>query len=108
MDRLHPASKVAIVTSRVGSIADNSSGGMYGYRMSKAAVNMAGVNLAIDLREKGIPVALLHPGMVATEMTGNRGVSPTHAAEGLIQRIDELNMETSGHFWHAEGEVLPW
>ncbi len=108
LDKLHPGSKVAIVTSRVGSIADNSSGGMYGYRMSKAAVNMAGANLAIDLREKGIPVALLHPGMVATEMTGNRGVSPAHAAAGLIQRIDALNLETSGHFWHAEGEILPW
>lgn len=108
MDKLHSGSKVAIVTSRVGSIADNSSGGMYGYRMSKAAVNMAGANLAIDLREKGIPVALLHPGMVATEMTGNRGVSPAHAATGLIQRIDALNLATSGHFWHAEGEILPW
>jgi NAD(P)-dependent dehydrogenase (short-subunit alcohol dehydrogenase family) len=108
LDKLHPGSKVAIVTSRVGSIADNSSGGMYGYRMSKAAVNMAGANLAIDLREKGIPVALLHPGMVATEMTGNRGVSTSHAAAGLIQRIDALNLETSGHFWHAEGEILPW
>ena len=105
---LHPGSKVAIITSRVGSIADNSSGGMYGYRMSKAAVNMAGANLAIDLREQGVPVALLHPGMVATEMTGWRGVTPAHSAAGLIDRIDELTLETTGRFWHAEGEELPW
>jgi len=105
---LHPGSKVVIITSRVGSIADNGSGGMYGYRMSKAAVNMAGANLAIDLREQGVPVALLHPGLVATEMTGGQGVTPAHSAAGLIDRIDELTLETTGRFWHAEGEELPW
>ena len=105
---LHPGSKVAIITSRVGSIADNGSGGMYGYRMSKAAVNMAGANLAIDLREQAVPVALLHPGLVATEMTGRQGVTPAHSAAGLIDRIDELTLETTGRFWHAEGEELPW
>jgi hypothetical protein len=53
-------------------------------------------------------VALLHPGLVATEMTGGRGVSPEESARGLIARMDELTMETSGSFWHAEGYSLPW
>lgn len=108
VDSLHTGSKVAIVTSRMGSIADNSSGGYYGYRISKAAVNMIGMTLSRDLGEHGIAVALLHPGMVATDMTGGQGIEPKTAAGGLIQRIDELSIENSGGFWHAEGFVLPW
>lgn len=100
--------KVGIVTSRMGSIDDNTSGGYYGYRASKAAVNMIGKSLAVDLADAGIAVALLHPGMVATDMTGHRGVTPAHAAEGLISRMDALTMDGSGGFWHAEGEPLPW
>jgi len=100
--------KVGIVTSRMGSIEDNTSGGYYGYRMSKAAVNMAGMSLARDLHDHGIAVALLHPGMVATEMTGRQGIAPAQAAAGLIARMDELDAATSGTFWHAEGERLPW
>ncbi len=102
-------SKVAIVTSRMGSIADNTSGGRYGYRMSKAAVNMAGVSLARDLADRGVAVAILHPGFVRTDMTGHQGlVDPPESAAGLIARIDELTLETSGGFWHANGERLPW
>lgn len=108
LDRLGPGSKVGIVTSRMGSIGDNTSGGYYGYRMSKAAVNIAGVSLAVDLRERGIAVGLLHPGMVATDMTGGQGVPVAHAAAGLIARMDGLEAENSGCFWHAEGEILPW
>lgn len=107
-NNLSEGSKVAIVTSRVGSIDDNSSGGNWGYRASKAAVNMIGTNLMHELRPRGIAVALLHPGLVATEMTGGHGISPKDAAAGLIQRIDELTLETSGGFWHAEGYRLPW
>lgn len=81
----------------------------YGYRMSKAAVNMAAVSLARDLAPHGIAVAVLHPGFVRTEMTGNRGmVDPPEAAAGLLARIDALTLETSGGFWHANGEQLPW
>jgi NAD(P)-dependent dehydrogenase (short-subunit alcohol dehydrogenase family) len=106
---LHEGSKVAIVTSRMGSIADNGSGGYYGYRMSKAAVNAAGVSLARDLAGRGVAVVLLHPGMVATDMTGKHGVAPADAASGLIARIDELELATSGRFVHAgTGEDLPW
>jgi NAD(P)-dependent dehydrogenase (short-subunit alcohol dehydrogenase family) len=108
LDNLAEGSKVAIITSRVGSIEDNSSGGNYGYRASKTAVNMVGTNLMHDLRPKGIAVALLHPGLVATDMTGGTGIDPGDSARGLIQRIDDLSLENSGGFWHAEGYELPW
>ncbi len=102
-------SKVALVTSRMGSLADNTSGGRYGYRMSKAALNMAGVSLAHDLKNRGVSVAILHPGYVQTDMTDQQGsVAPAEAAAGLLQRIEELTLEKSGSFWHANGERLPW
>jgi len=106
---LGAGSKIAIITSRMGSIGDNSSGGRYGYRMSKAAVNMAGMSLARDLGPQGVAVALLHPGFVRTAMTGYSGfVDPPEAAAGLIARIDQLTRDNSGGFWHANGERLPW
>lgn len=109
LPRLHEGSKVALITSRMGSIADNDSGGFYGYRMSKAALNAAGKSIAIDLKSRGIAVAILHPGFVRTDMTGGQGgVEPHAAAAQLIQRIDQLTLATSGTFWHANGEVLPW
>jgi NAD(P)-dependent dehydrogenase (short-subunit alcohol dehydrogenase family) len=101
--------KVALITSRMGSIDDNGSGGVYGYRMSKAALNMAGKSLAVDLKPRGVAVAILHPGMVRTEMIGRHGqVEPEEAARGLLERIDQLTLENTGSFWHANGEVLPW
>jgi NAD(P)-dependent dehydrogenase (short-subunit alcohol dehydrogenase family) len=108
LPNLGTGSKVVIITSLMGSIADNGSGGYYGYRMSKAAVNIAGVSLARDLRERGIAVLLLHPGMVATGMTGHRGVPAAEAAGGLLARIDTLGLEATGSFHHANGEPLPW
>lgn len=107
-DNLHEGSRVAIVTSRVGSIEDNGSGGNWGYRISKTAANMVGTNLMHALKPRGISVALLHPGLVATDMTGGHGIKPGESASGLIERIDELNMQNTGGFWHAEGYVLPW
>lgn len=108
-DRLAPDARVAIVTSRMGSIGDNDSGGHYGYRMSKAAVNMAGVSMAHELKPRGIAVVLLHPGYVRTDMTGNTGhIDTSESATGLIQRIDELTLDTTGTFWHANGERLEW
>ncbi len=109
MEHLNRGAKVAIVTSRMGSMSDNDSGGYYGYRMSKAAVNMVGASLAIDLKPKGIAVGLLHPGYVKTDMTGGQGyVDAAHAASRLLARMGELNLENSGAFWHADGEQLPW
>ena len=108
VDNLTPNAKVAIVSSRVGSIEDNGSGGNYGYRASKTAVNQVGMNLKHELLPRGIAVGILHPGLVATDMTGGRGISPEDSARGLIARIDELSLENSGGFWHAEGYELPW
>jgi len=109
LPQMGPGSKVGIVTSRMGSIEDNTSGSRYGYRMSKAAVNMAGVSLARDLNDRGISVALLHPGYVRTDMTRQSGlIEADEAADGLIARMDDLSMSTSGSFWHQSGEVLPW
>ena len=112
---LGSGSKVAIITSRVGSLAENFAGGLYGYRMSKAAANMLGICLARDLAKRGIAVVCLHPGSVHTEMTrGMAGgvigdlVEPADAARGLLARIEELTIETTGTFRHANGEMLPW
>jgi NAD(P)-dependent dehydrogenase (short-subunit alcohol dehydrogenase family) len=110
LGQLQAGSKLILMTSRMGSIDDNSSGGSYGYRMSKVALNMAGRSLAIDLRPRGIAVAILHPGLVRTRMVNfnTQGISPEQAVRGLLQRIDALTLETSGTFWHANGDVLPW
>ncbi|MCA1778221.1 MAG: SDR family oxidoreductase [Xanthomonadaceae bacterium] len=109
LGRLSDDARVVIVSSRMGSLSDNSSAGHYGYRVSKAAANMAGVTLAHELKDKGIAVGLLHPGYVKTDMTGNTGdIDPLDAARGLIGRIDELTLENAGGFYHANGEKLPW
>lgn len=109
LSNLQEGAKVAMITSRMGSMADNGSGGYYGYRMSKAALNAAGVSLARDLAPRGVAVGLFHPGFVQTEMVGGQGdVDADTAASRLIARIDELSMETSGSFVHANGGELPW
>ncbi|GEK71784.1 MULTISPECIES: SDR family oxidoreductase [Halomonas] len=106
---LGEGAKIANITSRMGSIADNDSGGRYGYRASKAALNAFGKSLAVDLAPRGIAVAQLHPGYVQTRMVGFGGlISPAEAAAGLAERIEALTLETSGGFWHSNGERLPW
>lgn len=107
--RLGAGATFAIVTSRMGSLEDNTSGGRYGYRISKAGANVVGRSLAFDLKTQGVTVLLLHPGWVRTEMTGGSGhVEPADAARGLLERIDQLGIEHTGTFWHASGEPLPW
>ena len=108
LPNLSPGSKVAIITSRMGSIADNTSGSSYGYRMSKVALSMAGKSLSIDLKPQQIAVAILHPGLVSTDMTNYNGISTEESVQGLLDRINQLNLDSSGTFWHANGEVLPW
>ena len=102
-------SKVALITSRMGSMADNGSGGYYGYRMSKAALNAAGVSMANDLKPKGIAVGIFHPGFVQTEMVNGAGdIDADTCASRLVERISELNFDNAGRFIHSNGEVLPW
>lgn len=106
---MQSGSKIANITSRMGSMADNGSGKYYGYRASKAALNAFGVSLAQDLRGRGIAVAQLHPGFVQTRMVNFAGdITPVEAAAGLVQRIDELTLDNSGGFWHSNGQQLPW
>lgn len=109
LPNLSKGSKVINITSRMGSIADNGSGGFYGYRASKAAMNALGRSLAMDLKPRGIALAQLHPGMVQTRMIDFTGqLTPEQAAEGLVARIDELTLDTTGRFWHSNGDELPW
>lgn len=110
LPNLKNGSKIVLMTSRMGSISDNTSGSSYGYRMSKVALSMAGKSLAHDLEPRGIAVAILHPGLVQTRMTNFTpgGITPEESVKGLLARIDELTLENTGTFWHAKGEVLPW
>ena len=115
---LSNGSKVIFITSRMGSITDNSSGGFYGYRMSKAALNAGAVSLAQDLKSAGITVGIIHPGLVETDMAVaafgvKAGVGSTvdtaTSVKGVMSRIDQLTLETTGSFWHGvTGEILPW
>tara|TARA_B100000683_G_C12494214_1_gene555674 strand:+ start:2375 stop:3037 length:663 start_codon:yes stop_codon:yes gene_type:complete len=108
-NNLQAGSKVAVITSRMGSIEDNTSGGYYGYRVSKAGVNMVVKNLSLDLQAEQIAVGVFHPGYVQTDMTGQRGdVSADECAHNLVARFDGLSMATTGQFFHAKGEALPW
>ena len=103
-------SKIGFITSRMGSIGDNSSGSSYGYRMSKVALSMAAKSLSRDLLKEDIYVAILHPGLVSTRMTGftKNGISTEESVNGLLKRLDSLNKNNTGTFWHTNGEILPW
>ena len=108
-ERIPKGGKIALLTSRMGSIADNSSGAHYGYRMSKAALNAAGKSLAIDLAPRGVSVGIYHPGYVRTRMTGNSGLMDAdESARLLLAHMDALDASRSGVFLHANGETLPW
>ncbi len=110
LSHLNKPAKIVLISSRMGSIEDNSSGGSYGYRMSKVALCMAGKSLSVDLKSNDTAVAILHPGLVSTRMTGftANGIQPQESVKGLIQRIDELTLDNTGTFWHANGDILPW
>ncbi|EXJ83427.1 hypothetical protein A1O1_07050 [Capronia coronata CBS 617.96] len=108
----HP--KIGIVSSRVGSVGDNSTGGHYAYRSSKAAVNSVGKSMAMDLKDQGVAVMLLHPGYVRTNLLPSakmppETVEPEEAARKLWQNIvSKKELEDTGKFWHREGFELPW
>lgn len=106
---LKKGSKIGFMSSRMGSIEDNTSGGRYAYRMSKAALNCAVKSLSIDLKNKEISVAALHPGFVQTDMTnGNGNLSPKQSAEGLFEVMNNLSIKNTGSFFHSNSENLPW
>ncbi|KAH0487030.1 MAG: hypothetical protein KVP17_000144 [Porospora cf. gigantea B] len=107
---LKSGSKFAVVTSRMGSISDNTSGGRYAYRASKCAVNMCMVSAAQDLKEKGIICGIIHPGLVSTDMTdfSSIGITPEESSQGVLGVLEGYTHETSGKFYHMNGQELPW
>lgn len=110
IELLHKNSKIAFITSRMGSIDDNTSGSSYGYRMSKVALSMAAKSLSIDLLEREIHIAIIHPGLVSTRMTGfnKNAISTKESVEGILNILKKLNSNNTGTFWHTNGKVLPW
>lgn len=101
--------KIATLSSKMGSIDDNTSGGSYIYRTSKAAVNMAMKSLAIDLKPLGISVVTLHPGWVQTDMGGTNALITTQASvTGLRQVIEHLSLHNTGKFIAYDGNEIPW
>lgn len=99
----------AQTTSRMGSISDNSSGGYYGYRASKTALNMLTKSLALDLKDEKIGCLLLHPGYVAMAMVGHKGnVTLKESVAGLTKIIEKATLEDSAKVFHFEGYELSW
>jgi NAD(P)-dependent dehydrogenase (short-subunit alcohol dehydrogenase family) len=105
--------RIAVMSSRVGSIGDNSSGGYLSYRASKTAVNSLFKSIALDLREKEVVVSMLHPGFTKTNLDQDiwkiQGVvEPEEAASKLWKLLQSKGMEDTGKFWHRDGMELPW
>ena len=100
---------VAVISSKVGSIADNSSGGSYIYRSSKTAVNQVVKSLSIDLADRGISVISLHPGWVQTEMGGpNAEISTDASVSGLKNILQSAGLDQNGQFIEYDGSSIPW
>ncbi|WP_372365092.1 SDR family oxidoreductase [Candidatus Uabimicrobium sp. HlEnr_7] len=98
---------IAIITSKMGSISDNTSGGSYVYRTSKSAVNMVGVSMSRDLKPQGITVLLLHPGWVETDMGGSNALlKPKESVEGMCKVIETTT--DSGAFFAYDGQKINW
>ena len=101
--------RIAHVTSLMGSIADNTSGGAYGYRASKAALNMLNKSLALELRGEGFTCLVLNPGWVQTAMGGDGAPLPVDASvRGMLDVIDHASPQQTGQFFHYDGRALPW
>jgi NAD(P)-dependent dehydrogenase (short-subunit alcohol dehydrogenase family) len=101
--------KLVHVTSGLGSIGDNRSGGFYGYRMAKAALNMASKTLAVDLRGEGIVSVVINPGWVQTDMGGrNASVPVADSVRGILREIDAATLDRTGEFLDWKGGTYPW
>ena len=97
------------MSSKMGSIDDNNSGGSYIYRSSKAALNAVMKSLSIDLAPRGISVAILHPGWVRTDMGGPNGlIDAPESVNGLLKVIKDLNLKNSGRFYSYDGSEIAW
>ena len=104
---LSESPKVINITSRMGSITDNGSGGYIAYRASKTALNMITKTLAIDFPK--IAFLALHPGHVQTRMVAFTGdVTADESVSRMMNVINDLNCDKSGSFMHRDGYILPW
>jgi len=101
--------KMLYLTSKMGSIGDNSGGGSYIYRSSKAALNSVVKSLAIDLAVEGFSIAVLHPGWVLTDMGGPNALIDTKTSvTGMLKIIDDLDSHSSGSFFNYDGSIIAW
>lgn len=101
--------KLVTLTSKMGSINDNTSGGSYMYRSTKAAANSVMKSLSVDLKQSGIAVATLHPGWVETDMGGpNALINVQTSVTGLCKVINALNLDNTGRFLAYDGKEIPW
>jgi NAD(P)-dependent dehydrogenase (short-subunit alcohol dehydrogenase family) len=101
--------KLVYISSKVGSITDNQGGGSYIYRSSKSALNQVVKSLSIDLADEGLIACVLHPGWVLTDMGGPSAlIDPPTSVTGMLQVIDGLTAELSGHFINYDGTEIPW
>lgn len=100
---------VVMITSLMGSIEDCMSGKSYAYRASKTALNMFTTSMKNELIERNISLLLIHPGWVETDMGGPRApVSPEESVRGILERVEEQTLATSGRFVEYTGRPLPW
>ena len=107
--KMSSAKKIYFLSSQLGSIGDNTSGGMYIYRSSKTGLNQVVRSLSVDLKPKGITVVSLHPGWVKTDMGGpNAPVSIDKSIEGMTKVIDRTDIKDTGRFLNYDGKELPW
>ncbi|MGZ3458260.1 MAG: SDR family oxidoreductase [Archangium sp.] len=107
--RRGPSRRIVHITSKMGSIGDNGMGGSYGYRLSKAAMNMAMRNLHVELHGEGFTTISLHPGWVQTDMGGPQApLRPEESVRGMLNVIDRLRAEDGGRFFGYDGEEIPW
>ncbi|MEL6874869.1 MAG: SDR family oxidoreductase [Pseudomonadota bacterium] len=101
--------KMIVLSSQVGSIAENDTGSMMYYRSSKAAVNQAWKSLALQWQDDGLTLAMMHPGWVQTDMGGPQApLTPKESVSGMRQVIDNLSPEKTGHFYDYDGREIPW
>lgn len=101
--------KIVTLTSKMGSLDDNTSGGSYIYRTSKAAANMVMKSLAVDLKPRGVASTILHPGWVRTDMGGPNGlIDVEESVRGMRRVIEALTLENSGRFVAYDGKIVPW
>ena len=101
--------KLVAITSQMGSIADNGSGGHIAYRASKAGLNAAWRSVALALAPNGVTAVVMHPGWVATDMGGSGApTTPEQSVSGMCKVIDGLSVADAGTFRSFDGKVIPW